>query len=80
MNILINTNQSARDQLVETNEFHELCKSYRGEQFAAAVLILYTATALIISIWSAIVFVSGNIESGGPIGLIFRMLKTSGVI
>ena len=55
-------------------------KSTAGERFATALLLFYTSTALIISGWSALVMLSGNIENGGPIGMFIRMLQTSGIV
>ena len=48
-----------------------------GDVLATTILVSYTAVALIISAWSAIVFKYGNIESGGPIGLLFHAIRTS---
>jgi len=79
MNILINNCRRVPDQFDE-NEKTQSDHSRIGERFAAAVLIFYTTSALLISVWSAIVIKSGNIENGGPIGLFVQILKTSGIV
>ena len=78
MNFLINSNHPVQDQLLESNDQQETSKI--SEHLAAGVLILYTFSALFISAWSALIISSGNIEDGGPIGLLFNSLKISGIL
>ena len=51
-----------------------------GEKLAAVLIIFYTTSALFVSVWSAVIIKSGDIESGGPIGLFIQLLKTSGIV
>lgn len=78
MSVFINSNKPVQEIYCEENETYE--SSRYGERIAAAMLISYTTTFLAISAWSLLVMLSGNIESGGPIGLCFKILQTSGII
>jgi hypothetical protein len=78
MNIFFNKNQPVW-QLDERNSTPDDNNRF-GERFAAALLIFYTISALLVSVWSAIIIKSGNSENGGPIGLFVQILKTSGII
>ena len=78
MNIFFNKNQAVW-QLDERNSTPDDNNRF-GERFAAALLIFYTTSALLVSVWSAIIFKSGNSENGGPIGLFVQILKTSGIV
>ena len=45
-----------------------------GDIFALSVISLYTFSALVISGWSAILWFTGNTNSGSPIGFIFNKI------
>lgn len=79
MNILTNSNHPEHGQfdIAEENHADDSCF---GEKFATAVLVFYTTTALLVSAWSILVINSGDVESGGPIGIFIQILKTSGII
>lgn len=45
-----------------------------GETFTLYSFLLMMLSVLIVSGWSAILLVTGNTESGGPIGLVARVI------
>ena len=77
MNTLINS-ENLHIQFEEENE--SINTTTFGDMFAISLVGFYTISALIISSWSAMILLSGNISNGGPIGTIFNMVQSSGII
>jgi len=78
----MNMNATSQDTLyLEDNHTRESDESATaGDIVATIIMVTYTAAALIISGWSAILLKFGNIENGGPIGLLFHALRVSGLV
>lgn len=77
--VLFNKHQPVLEHLIESNDSSNSIGRL-GERIAAALLIFYTASTLVISAWSAIIITQGDIASGGPIGMFVHMLKTFGIV
>jgi len=78
MNILINTNGSIPYPSKKKEEHGE--RNTFGDIFAFSLVSLYTLSALVISLWSAITLMMGNVSSGGPIGILFNKALASGIL
>jgi hypothetical protein len=77
--LIFNKYQPVLEHLNERNDSSNAIGRL-GERLAAALIIFYTASALIISAWSAIIITQGDIASGGPIGMFVHLLKTFGIV
>lgn len=77
--LIFNTHQPVPEHVNERNGSSNAIGRL-GEQLAAALIIFYTASALFISAWSAIIITQGDIANGGPIGMFVHMLKTFGIV
>lgn len=77
MNALINNNQQ---YYVLGEKEEEGDEATPGEVLAIAVLSLLLSSVIIISSWSAFSYLTGNISDGGPIGLIFNLMRTTGMV
>lgn len=51
-------------------------KTYFGDIFATAIVLFFVAFSLTISGWSAVLFVTGNVQEGGPLGHLFKFVYT----
>jgi len=81
MNALIN-NQKIYCEPAECGRKRN--KTYLGDVLATAIVTAFTVTSLTISGWSALLFITGQVEEGGPLGRIFNfvytLVNTSGVL
>ncbi|GAB4336772.1 MAG: hypothetical protein Kow0089_07430 [Desulfobulbaceae bacterium] len=65
---------------MQTREHEQIEQATFGDIFAASVVGFYTVAAFVISGWSGILLLSGNTGSGGPVGLLVQVLKSSGIL
>jgi len=59
-------------------------KTKFGDVLATLIVIFFAVSALIISGWSTVIYLMGNVQKGGPLEDIFRVVysavKTSGIV
>jgi len=81
MNALIYSEQ-LYDELEENRQKSD--KTYFGDVLATAIVAFFTISSLTISGWSALIYVTDNINHGSPLSHIFKfvysIMYTTGII
>jgi len=70
--VQVNHNIEEKEENTDTGTF--------GDIFAISMVGLYTLSVLVVSCWSAVLLLTGNTSNGGPIGLVFNMMQSSGLL
>lgn len=76
MNALIGNSQQYHELKVE----EDIETQTIGEVLAIAFVSFMVASIFVLSGWSAVLFISGNTSDGGPIGFLFNLIRTAGVV
>lgn len=76
MNALIDDNGTTASLKSE----EELDQTTFGEVLAIGVLAALVALILIVSSWSMVSYLTGNVEGGGAIGFVYNLIRAAGVV
>lgn len=80
MNALINCDRIHNEYEIRPRKE----KTYFGDILAVAIVAFFAVFALVISGWSALLYLTGRVENGGPLAqvstLVGSLVKSTGIV